>query len=171
MLFFKRAPKPIVRSSVDVLRDLVHAELRLDVAQDEDTARIVVAVAGLLASVAYADRVYGEAEQTYARDALSRLEGLTDAGVDAICEVLREHGRQIAAQNPQAFTRELRERTEVELRREVLTVLVDLAAADGELSLAETDLLRRTTSALGLTPDDYLHAQAQHRDKLTLLNR
>jgi uncharacterized tellurite resistance protein B-like protein len=172
-MFFKRAPKPVVRSSVDVLRELVQAELRLDRDADEDegAASIVVAVAGLLAAVAYADRVYGEAEQAYTRDALSRLDGLTDSGVTAICQVLRDArtGRQIAAQNPQAFTRELRERTDVELRREVLTVLVDLAAVDGELSLAETDLLRRTASALGLTTDDYLHAQAQHRDKLTLL--
>lgn len=168
-MFFKRAPKPAApRAGADVLRDRVRSELHVD-AEDEDTASIVIAVAGLLASVAYADRVYGEAERAYARDALSRLDGLTSSGVDAICELLNEHGRQIAAQNPQAFTRELRERTDIELRREVLTVLVDLAAVDGELSLAETDLLRRTSSALGLTPDDYLHAQAQHRDKLSLL--
>jgi uncharacterized tellurite resistance protein B-like protein len=168
-MFFKRAPKPAARSSADALRDLVQAGLHPESADDEDTAPIVVAVAGLLASVAYADRVYDEAEQAYAREALARLDGLTPSGVDAVCQVLREQGRQIAAQNPQAFTRELRERTDVELRREVLTVLVELAAADGELSLAETDLLRRTASALGLTADDYLHAQAQHREKLSLL--
>jgi tellurite resistance protein len=50
-----------------------------------------------------------------------------------------------------------------------LDVLVDLAAADGELSLAETDLLRRTTAALGLSPDEYLASQARHRDKLKVL--
>ncbi|MEY4580368.1 MAG: hypothetical protein RL701_5071, partial [Pseudomonadota bacterium] len=31
------------------------------------------------------------------------------------------------------------------------------------------DLLRRTTSALGLTTDDYLAAQARHREKLSVL--
>jgi uncharacterized tellurite resistance protein B-like protein len=60
---------------------------------------------------------------------------------------------------------------DIELRREMLDVLVDLGAADGELSLAETDLLRRTTSALGLTPEDYLASQTRHRDKLKLLRR
>jgi uncharacterized tellurite resistance protein B-like protein len=167
-MFFQRAPKPrsSASSSSDVLRDLVQSELR-DV--DEDTARIVIAVAGLLARVAYADRVYGEAEQTYTRDALSRMHGLTSDGVAAICGVLKDHGRAIAAQNPQAFTRELRDRVDVELRREVLEVLVDLAAVDGEMSLAETDLLRATTSALGLTGEDYLHAQQRHREKLSVL--
>jgi uncharacterized tellurite resistance protein B-like protein len=166
-MFFKRSPKPVTpTSSADVLRDLVLAQTR---DADEDTQRIVLSVAGLLASVAYADHEYGAAEEAYARDALTRLDGLTPAGVDAICSTLKLHGNKIAAQNPQLYTRELRERTDVELRREVLDVLVDLAAADGELSLAETDVLRRTTSALGLTPDDYLAAQKRHLDKLALL--
>jgi uncharacterized tellurite resistance protein B-like protein len=165
--FFKRAPKPaIAASGTDALQAMVRSSLR---DADEDTERVVIAVAGLLASVAYADRVYGAAERGYARAALARLDGLTDEGVDAICEVLEQRGQEIAAQNPQAFTRELRERVEVPLRREVLDVLVDLAAVDGELSLAETDLLRRTAAALGLTPDDYLASQQRHRDKLSLL--
>ena len=165
-MFFKRAPTPRANSGADALRALVDSEMQ---AADQDSARIVMSVAGLLAHVAYADRVYGDAEQAYARDALARMDGLTREGVMAICELLRTHGRAIAAQNPQAFTRELRERTDVALRREVLDVLVDLAAVDDELSLAETDLLRRTTSALGLTTDDYLAAQARHREKLSVL--
>jgi uncharacterized tellurite resistance protein B-like protein len=166
-MFFKRAPKSVVAASgTDALSALVRSALR---DEDEDTARVVFAVAGLLASVAYADRVYGPEERSYARAALSRLDGLTDEGVDAICEVLEQRGHEIATQNPQAFTRELRQRVEVPLRREVLDVLVDLAAVDGELSLAETDLLRRTAAALGLTSDDYLASQQRHRDKLSLL--
>jgi uncharacterized tellurite resistance protein B-like protein len=166
-MFFKRTPKPAApASSADVLRDLVFAQTQ---DADEDTQRIVLSVAGLLASVAYADHDFGAAEEAYTREALTRLDGLTAAGVAAICQTLKVHGNRIAAQNPQLYTRELRERTDVELRREVLDVLVDLAAADGELSLAETDVLRRTTSALGLTPDDYLASQQRHRDKLALL--
>jgi uncharacterized tellurite resistance protein B-like protein len=167
-MFFKRAPKPrtAAPAGADVLRDLVASELP---ELDADSAGIVVAVAGLLASVAHADRVYGEAERAYTRTALGRLDGLTPEGVGAVCAVLDAHGRSIAAQNPQAFTRELRERVDVELRREVLELLVELAAVDGELSLAETDLLRRTTAALGLHTDDYLAAQHKHREKLSVL--
>jgi uncharacterized tellurite resistance protein B-like protein len=170
-MFFRRATKPVpsaVDAGRDALHDLVHehsSEL------DEDAQRLIVSVAGLLACVAYADREYKAAEQDYTRQALLRMQGLTEVGVEAICSVLARRGTQIAAINPQAYTRELRERTDVELRREVLDVLLDLAAADGELSLAETDLLRRTTSALGLTPDDYVASQARHRDKIKLLRR
>jgi len=168
-MFFRRAPKPahsVADAGHDVLQELVHAH---STTLDADAQRLIVAVAGLLASVAYADRLYKPEEQVYAREALSRMDGLTPDGVNAICSVLDQRGPHIAAVNPQAYTRELRERTDVELRREVLDVLLDLAAADGELSLAETDLLRRTTSALGLAPDDYLASQARHRDKLKLL--
>ena len=136
---------------------------------DEDSARIIVSVAGLLAGVAYADRVYGEAEQAFVRTALSRMDGVTEEGSEAISRVLELHGQAIAVQNPQAFTRELRERVDVPLRLEVLELLLELAAADGELRLAETDLLRRTAAALGLTSADYLSLQERHRDRLSVL--
>jgi uncharacterized tellurite resistance protein B-like protein len=166
-MFFKRAMKPVAAGTgADVLRDVVQAEMK---GADPESARIVVAVAGLLASVAHADRRYTPQEKSYMHDALRRLQGLTTEGADAICALIEKQGLIIGANNPQAFTRELRERTDVELRREVLEVLVDLAAADGELSLSETDLLRRTCSALGLSPQDYLDAQERHRDKLSTL--
>jgi uncharacterized tellurite resistance protein B-like protein len=167
-MFFRRAPTPSRGSASDDLSELVR-EHASDT--DVDAQRMIVAVAGLLACVAHADRRHGDAERAYVRAALSRMQGLTPAGVEAVCQVLARRGAQIGAVNPQAYTRELRERAELELRREVLDVLVDLAAADDELSLAETDLLRRTTSALGLTPEDYLASQARHRDKLKLLKQ
>jgi uncharacterized tellurite resistance protein B-like protein len=163
-MFFKRPDKP--PTPIERLRQLIRTHL---VDADEDTHEIVFALAGLLACVAYADRQFDAAEQLRACEALTNVEGLSAEGVAAICAALREHVGEIASVNPQAYTRALRERTHVELRREVLDVLVDLGAADGELSLAETDLLRRTTSALGLSPDEYVASQARHRDKLKLL--
>jgi len=165
-MFFKRAPKPRPSTASDLLRELVQSELP---EVEEDTARIIVSVAGLLAGVAYADREYGEAEQRFVRAALTRMDGVTEEGVDAICRVLKQHGQTIAVQNPQAFTRELRERVDVELRLEVLELLVELAAVDGELRLVETDLLRRTASALGLSSAEYQALQERHRAHLSVL--
>jgi uncharacterized tellurite resistance protein B-like protein len=124
---------------------------------------------GLLASVAYADRKYTPEEQDQVRGALARVQGLDAAAVDTICTTLRDHIARIALGSTHTYTRDLRELVAPEVRREVLDVLVDLAAADGELVLAETDLLRRTAAALGLSPDDYLAAQARHRERLSLL--
>lgn len=136
---------------------------------DEHTQALVTAVAGLLACVAYADREYREAEQAHVCEALSRVHGLTAAGVETICDVLRDHVIELASINPQKHTRALREHGDIELRREVLDALVDLAAADGELAMAETDLLRRTAAAMGLSQDDYVAAQARHRERLSVL--
>jgi uncharacterized tellurite resistance protein B-like protein len=136
---------------------------------DEETLRLVVAVTGLLACVAYADRDYSAAEQAHVALVLSRVQGLDARAVDAICAALRDHIVEIAASNSNSYTRDLRELGELSLRREVLDSLVDLAAADGELSTPETDLLRRTAAAMGLTPDDYLGSQARYRERLSVL--
>jgi uncharacterized tellurite resistance protein B-like protein len=136
---------------------------------DEDTLRVVVAITGLLACVAYADREYAAAEQALVRQVLGRIQGLGAPAADAICEALREHIAEVAASNSQTYTRDLREIGALDLRREVLDALVDLAAADGELAMAETDLLRRTATALGLGADDYLASQARYRERLSLL--
>lgn len=157
------AKVPARITSAELLRDAVHAHLPQ---ADDEAVAFVTALAGLLASIAYADRDYSAAEQAHVRDALSRVPDLPEAGVDAICDVLRDHIRELASVNPQAFSRELRENYDVELRREVLDCLVDLGATDGVLTLAETNLLRRTTSALGLEPNDYVVSQHRHRDKL-----
>jgi uncharacterized tellurite resistance protein B-like protein len=69
----------------------------------------------------------------------------------------------------QAHTRLLRDGAELEQRREILDVLVDLGATDGELSMDETNLLRRVTTALGLSQDDYVAAQSRHRERLSVL--
>jgi len=167
MIFRKRGePAPEPASGSARLHALVAGHLP---EADADTHALVTAIAGLLACVAYADREYREAEQAHVREALGRVHGLSPAGVEAICAVLHERLVEIAAGNQQQHTRRLRELAEPELRREVLDALVDLAAADHELSMAETELLRRTASAIGLTQDDYVAAQARHRDRLSVL--
>ena len=164
-MFFRRRTKEKL-TGVDRLRALVREQLP---EADDDTTEIVSALAGLLSCIAYADRKFDAAEQQRARDALASVDGLSAEGAQAIGELVSKHMAEIATVNPQAYTRTLRERCSVELRREVLDVLVDLAAADGELSLAETDLLRRTTAAIGLEASDYSAAQDRHRDKLKML--
>lgn len=166
MLFRRRESAPDPGAAGKDIKQLVRAHLA---DADEATCALISAIAGLLACVAYADRRYGAEEQAQVRAIVSRIAGLEPKGVEAICGALREHGQAIAVANVQQFTRELRERAERGLRLEVLDALCDLAAADGELSLAETDLLRRTTSALGLSQDDYFASQSRHRERLSVL--
>ena len=67
------------------------------------------AIAGLLGQIAYADHHYAPEEERRIRDELGRVHGLTAAGVDAICDVLREHVVEIASVEAPWHARALRE--------------------------------------------------------------
>lgn len=136
---------------------------------DDDTLRMIVAAAGLLGTVAYADREYSEREEARIRTELARVPRLSAAAVDAVCAVLREHIVTIATVEAPVYARALRELGEPSQRLQILDVLVDLAAADDEITMAETNVLRQTTTALGLSQDDYNASQLRHRDKLKVL--
>lgn len=169
MFFFRRNQDIAPRKREPVsqqLAALVQQHMR---DADAEDVEIATAIAGLLAGVAYADRQYRDEERARIRADLMRMQSLPPEGVSAICELLERDIVELGTTNPQRYTRSLRELVDVSLRREVLEVLVDLAAADGEISLSESDLLRRTASALGLTSDDYLAAQAKHSDRISIL--
>ncbi|MEM7136429.1 MAG: TerB family tellurite resistance protein [Myxococcota bacterium] len=136
---------------------------------DEQTQRIVTAVAGLLAKVAYADGHYSEAEEQTIRDALTRVEGLGEEGVDAICNLLADEISQVALLGDHDWTRDLRDLAKREVRLEVLEVLVELSVADEVLKQEEQTQLRRLAKALNLTQEAYNAIQAKHRDKLASL--
>lgn len=137
---------------------------------DEESRRIVTAVAGLLACVAYADREYAPKEARTVRSELTRVHGLSPGGIDAVCGALEEDIEDLAQVGDQAWTRELKDLGARELRVEVLDALVEIAAADHEITLEEANYLRRLATSLGLTQSDYDALQARHRDKLTFLS-
>jgi uncharacterized tellurite resistance protein B-like protein len=150
------------------------AGLRLVIRQhlpeaDDETVRVVTAIAGLIGAVAYADREYTSGEEALLRSELGRIHGMTPAGVEAVCSILRLHIVEVATVQLPRYARELLELGDLELRLEVLQVLVDVAASDGQISHLETNVLRQLTTALGLTQHDYNTAQARHRDKLSAL--
>ncbi|HTQ06694.1 MAG TPA: TerB family tellurite resistance protein [Polyangiaceae bacterium] len=140
-------------------------------AADPETVRVVAALAGLLAAVAYADRDYSNAEEALVREVLGRVNGMTRAGIDAVCGAMRRHVVEASTVQIPHFAREIRELGDAELRREVLDALVDLAAADGDIATSETNLLRQIATSLGLTQADYNDSQARYRERLASLKR
>lgn len=149
------------------LKEIVEQYLR---DADDATRRIVTAVAGLLAKVAYADGHYSVEEEANIQKELSRVHGLSQAGVDAICGLLADQISHVALLGDHDWTRDLRELADRELRLEVLEVLVEMAVADHVLKHEEQVQLRRIAKQLNLTQDDYNAIQAQHRDKLSTLS-
>ncbi len=151
----------------DPLADVVRTHMS---GADPETQRVVTAVAGLLACVAFADHEYHPKEERLVREELGRIHGLDAAGVDAICAVLAADIRQVVSRGDHGWVRDLRALTDREQRLEILEVLLDLAAADEELAIQEANYLRRLATALGLEQHEYNEAQARHREKLTTLS-
>jgi uncharacterized tellurite resistance protein B-like protein len=136
---------------------------------DADSAAIVGAMAGLLATVAHADRVYTDQERAHVKKALERMHGLSEQAVLAVGTLLDTRLAELAHESLQTYTRVLYERLEREARFEVLEVLMDLAAADEVLTMDETALLRRVARGLGLSDQEYLVSQERHRQRLSVL--
>lgn len=134
--------------------------------EDEQMARIVTAVAGLLAAIAYADREHSETEQRHIREQLTRIEGLDERGISAIMDVLEKHIVTFATNVLPRFTRTLVEETSHDMRLEVLDVALGVAAADGTISHDEITSLRNLTGALGLSQADYNQLQTKYREYL-----
>jgi uncharacterized tellurite resistance protein B-like protein len=138
-------------------------------AADRETVLMVVAIAGLLGAVAYADRTYSPDEAKRVRAELGRLNGMTAPGAEAVAKLLEGRLVELATIETPRLCRVLRELGDDELRREVLEILVDLAAEDGVITSSESNVLRRLTSSLGLTQDDYNRAQERHKARLAVL--
>lgn len=136
---------------------------------DDESVLVVAAIAGLLAAVAYADREFSPLERQRAREALQQVNGMTPEGVEAICQVIQRHVLEIATTEVPHNCRTLREIADRELRRQVLSLLLQLAAADDRITAAETNVLRQITTSLGLTQTDYNEMQAAYRDRLEVL--
>jgi uncharacterized tellurite resistance protein B-like protein len=150
--------------------DALHASIARELpGADTETVTVVTSMAGLLGAVAYADRNYSVQEEARVRQELERVHGMSVAGIDAICKVLREHIVEISTVQIPRYARALVELADPELRREVLSALIDLAAADSSISVVETNLLRQITKSLGLSQQDYVELQARHRELLEAL--
>jgi uncharacterized tellurite resistance protein B-like protein len=135
---------------------------------DDATRRIVTAVAGLLAKVAYADGHYSVQEEAAIQKELSRVHGLSQAGVDAICGLLADQISHVALLGDHDWTRDLRDLADRELRLEVLEVLVEMAVADHVLKHDEQTQLRRIAKALSLTQDPWSRLTALSGRIITL---
>lgn len=136
---------------------------------DEDTISIVAACAGLLACVAYADREFSQQELEKAERLLRNVSGLDEAGRRAIVAALQAHVVELSSVHAIRFARTLKDLGDRDLRLHIVTMLLDVAAADETIAQSEVNALRQVTRALGLTQDEYNQLQSNHRQKLATL--
>lgn len=150
----------------DELKDLVARSMPQ---ADAEQASIVAAVAGLMAAIVHADRQYTSEEREQVRAAFERIHCLRPESLEAVERLFEVCLTELANEPLQTYTRVLYERLTREARLEVLEALLELAAADDVLDMAETNLLRRVARALGLSDDEYVAIQSRHRARLSVL--
>src|SRR5690606_29958022 len=87
---------------------------------DETTVRVVTAVAGLLAVVAYADRQISDEERAHMRQLLERMHAVPAEHVENIAQLLGQQALHLSATSVPRLTRTLRAELPEEDRFEVL---------------------------------------------------
>jgi uncharacterized tellurite resistance protein B-like protein len=164
--WMKRANELTQPEGAEQLDIVIRRELP---AADAATTSVVASIAGLLGTVAYADRKYSLEEEQRIRLELARVEGMNEGAINAICTILREHIIEVSTVQAPRYCRALLDLADHELRIQVLEVMLEIAGADGKITHVETNVLRQVTTALGLTQDDYNVLQEKHRAKLAVL--
>lgn len=164
MFFRSKKPEPQYESELAtvIARALPEA--------DSETQQIVVAVAGLFGCVSYADRAFEPAEVAAVVGLLQTIHGIDDIAARAIVDALRDNIVHVSTVEAPRYARTLKQLGDRELRLHVLTMLLEVAAADHEISHSEAVMLRQMTTSLGLEQADYNDLQSQHKDKLAALN-
>lgn len=153
----------------DVARDALGGATAGEETVDEETVQIVASTAGILLCVAFADGEFCEAEEAKLRDILGQIQGMDASGVERLVDRLRGAALEITAPQATSYARRLLALTAIDFRKLLLGMLLDLAIADGSLTLSENNMLRNIARALGFSQQDYNLAQARYREHLAVL--
>lgn len=131
--------------------DALLKELRRALPDDESVVvRYIAIVVVLLGRVAMADGRFSEKEEQSLRGLLSHIDRLAPPGVEAVCAALKGKLPQVSDDELSLCYRELKGLCDGRERVEVMRLLTQLAAVDGEPTLTEHAELEAIASALGV---------------------
>jgi uncharacterized tellurite resistance protein B-like protein len=133
---------------------------------DRKTQEITMAVTGLMAAVAVADRNISPDECRLLASQLDGLEGFDSKQADAVAEVIEQHASRLSITYTPHFTRTVRGLLPEDARIKVLDDLIRMAAADGGITPEEVIKLRNITQAIGLSQTCYNELEDKYRKTL-----
>ena len=128
----------------------VRGELRRLHELDPSSARLLESLAFVLTRVANADSDICEAETLQMEDVLMRLAELPPAQAVLAVEIAKQRTRLVGPCS-YSVSRNLRQQTDPEHRRELLRSLIDVAGADGEVCDLEIEAIQRIAIELGFS--------------------
>lgn len=134
-----------------------------------DSARFLAAFAYVLTRVAHADLEIDDAETAEMARRVAELGDLPAEHAALAVEIAKTQSLLHGATQHYTVTREFREISSVEQRRQLISCLFAVAAADGSVSSTENDEIRAIGDELGLSRGEVAAVRARYRDKLAVL--
>lgn len=132
--------------------DALMGDLRKALPHDESVLlRYIATVVVLLGKVAWADGKVNPKEEERLRALLSHIQGLAPSGVDAVCEALHGKIPSFSESEMELVYTELRGICDGNERKQIMRLLLSIAAVDGRLSEAEKDELDLISQELGVS--------------------
>jgi DnaJ like chaperone protein len=142
--------------------DALIKELRRALPEDESVViRYIAIVIVLIARVAWADGRFSDKEEQTLRDLLAHIDRLSPTGVEAVCSALKGKLPQVSDDELSLCYRELKALCDGRERVEILRLLAELAAVDGETSTAEHAELEAIAGELGISITDLASVQQE----------
>jgi len=129
-------------------------------ALDEETERelrYVCTVGALLGQVAAADHVFDADERATIAELLDSISALQPSDVDIIVDIIESEVLSDVGYHP--FVRELDEIASADDKRQLLTLLFEVAAADGSISHEEHEEIRKISKALHIEHSEFIAAK------------
>lgn len=135
--------------------DALLRELRKALPDDESVVlRYIAIVIVLLGKVACVDGRFTAKEAETLKSLLAHIDRLTPASAEAVCNALQGKIPELSDDELSLCYRELKALCDGRERREVMRLLVALAASDGEPSAEEREQLEQIAEELGVSLSD-----------------
>lgn len=160
-------PDARAHGDTDTVRRIVGELERLD----PSVARYLAAFAYVLSRVANADLQITEVETEKMIEIVQREGSLTNAQAALVVEIAKSQNRLFGGTEDFLVTRELRQIASDAQRRQVLSCLFAVAAADNEITGEEEAQIWQIASELGFEHSDYVEARLAYTDKRTVFRR
>jgi uncharacterized tellurite resistance protein B-like protein len=131
--------------------DALLKELRRALPDHESVVlRYIAIVVILVSKVAWADGRFTGEEEEALRALLAHIDKLSPSGVDAVCSAVRGRASEISEDELALCYRELKALCDGRERMEVMRLLTELAASDGEATEVEQAALQSIAEELGV---------------------
>jgi len=134
-----------------------------------EQSRYVAAFAYVLGRAAHADRDISEQEMQRMQEVLVRIGGLQAEVATLAVQAAAHRNELFGATDNFVVTREFRDVSTIEQRRELLDGAFAITAADDSISSAEEATVRQIATELGFSDPDYLGVRAKWNNKRDVL--